>query len=382
MKVSPAFEPATPQSVADALWMLRAVAAGREGELQAVRPNPRVGCVLVHDGELVGVGFHAQCGGPHAEVNALAQAGDRAHGATAYVTLEPCNHHGRTPPCTAALLKAGVSRVVIGVRDPHGVAAGGAEALSQAGVAVAMGVAAQECADLAEVFLTCERLRRPFVQWKVAVTLDGRVAATDGTTRWISGPASRLRVQRLRAQADAVLVGGETALTDNPRLNLRDLPPCERAHPPLRVVLDRRMRLPLDHHLANIEDQATLVITDSAESLASPRALALASQGVQLLAVPPADAWLRAVLAELWGRGVRHVLCEAGPRLGTALLAADLVDRLDLVMAPKLLGSGSNWLESLGIDTIAKAQPWRLDTPEVVGGDVWLSARRAEEMEG
>lgn len=362
--------------------MLRAVAAGREGALRAVRPNPRVGCVLVRDGELVGVGFHAQWGGPHAEVNALEQAGPRARGATAYVTLEPCNHHGRTPPCTAALLTAGVSRVVVGVRDPHGLASGGAEALSEAGVAVAIGVAAQECADLAEVFLTCERLGRPFVQWKVAATLDGRVAAGDGTTRWISSSGSRLRVQRLRAQVDAVLVGGQTAVTDNPRLNLRDLSPGERGQPPLRVVLDRRLRLPLDHHLANTGDQGTLVVTDSTEALASFKAAELAAQGVQLAALPPADGWLRDVLTELWGRGVRHVLCEAGPRLGTALLAAGLVDRLDLVMAPKLLGQGQNWLEPLGINTITQAQTWRLDTPEVVDGDVWLCARRAPSVEG
>ena len=363
--------PVDPQQ--DAVWMRAAVAQGLLGELRRVRPNPRVGCVLVADGQVVGRGYHAQVGGPHAEVGALAEAGERARGATAYVTLEPCNHHGRTPPCAAALVRAGVARVVVGVADPHVDAAGGAVTLRAAGIPVEVGVEALACADVAEVFLTNVRADRAFVHWKVATTLDGHVAAADGTTRWISGPESRQKVQWMRASAGAVLVGGGTALADNPRLDLRDLPPGQPL--PLRVVVDRRIQLPLSHHLAETTAQPTWLVTDDPARAGASHALALAARGVRVLVVPTQPNWLSAVLQTLRANGVCEVLCEAGPTLGSALWQAGLVDRLTRVVAPSVLGTGRAWLELPGVATLADAAPWRFDTPELVGTDVWLTAR-------
>ncbi len=360
-------------AVADLAWMQRAIALGAQGT-RNVRPNPLVGCVLVHGETIVGAGFHARVGGPHAEAEALAQAGGQARGATAYVTLEPCNHHGRTPPCAQALIAAGVARVVVAVRDPHAAAAGGLEVLQAAGIAVTLGVAAQEAGDLAEVFLTNQRAERAFVQQKTAATADGRVAAEDGTSRWITAPPARLLVHRMRAQADAVLVGIGTVLADDPRLDCRD---CDPPPPnlPLRVVLDRRLQLPPQSQLAQTALQPTLVVTDSAAHAESAAARRLEAQGVAVLCVPPGGAWLRDVLRALLQRGVYHVLSEAGPTLTTALWQEGLVDRLDLLLAPKLLGSGAPWLQSLAVGTMQAARPLRWSGLQQVGDDVWLTAR-------
>ncbi len=353
--------------------MQRAIQLGAEGS-RAVRPNPRVGCVLVRDGIVVGEGFHAVVGGPHAEAVALEVAGDRARGATAYVTLEPCNHFGRTPPCAQALIAAGVARVVIAVRDPHPEASGGIETLRAAGVAVTTDVLTVEAGDLAEVFLTGVRHRRAFVQLKTAITADGRVAADDGTTRWISGPQARLQVHIWRAEADAVLIGAGTALADNPRLDCRDLPQPA-THLPVRVVLDRRVRLPLESHLAETTAQRTLVITDDFAHATSSHAEALRQRGVEIVRVPPSEAWLADVLRLLLQRGLHHVLCEGGPTLATALWRAALVDRMDLILAPKLLGSGTPWLQPLGLTTLDAARPLRWTGVAQLGDDVWLTAR-------
>ncbi len=357
----------------DRAWMQRAIALGAEAT-RAVRPNPLVGCVLVHGDVVVGEGFHAVVGGPHAEAVALAQAGDRARGATAYVTLEPCNHWGRTPPCAQALIAAGVARVVIGVRDPHATASGGTETLRAAGIAVTTDVLAEAAGDLAAVFLTGIGQQRPFLQYKLAATADGRVAADDGTTRWISSPDARRLVHGMRAEADAVLIGSGTALADNPRLDCRDLPAPPR-HLPLRVVLDRRLQLPTASHLAQTAAQATLVVTDDPRRETSTHADQLRALGVDILCVPAAPTWLRDVLRVLYQRGVHHVLCEGGPTLGTALWAARLVDRLDLLLAPKLLGSGTAWLQPLGIATLDDARALRWTAVQQVGQDVWLTAR-------
>ncbi len=360
-------------AAADRAWMLRAIALGAQAT-RAVRPNPPVGCVLVQGETVVGEGFHAVVGGPHAESVALAQAGDRARGATAYVTLEPCNHWGRTPPCAQALLQAGVARVVVGVRDPHQLAAGGVDALQAAGVAVTLDVEQQAAADLAEVFLTGVRQQRAFVQHKVAVTADGRVAAADGTTRWITGPEARQLVHAMRAQADAVLIGSGTALADDPRLDCRDLPQPP-SQLPLRVVLDRRVQLPAHSHLAQTDAQATLLVTDDRERATGRDADLLRAQGVEVLRVAPSATWLADVLRALLQRGVHHVVAEPGPTLATALWRAQLVDRLDLLVAPKLLGSGAPWLQGLDLATLEAARPLRWSSVQQVGADVWLTAR-------
>ena len=358
----------------DRAWMLAAVRLGARGD-RAVRPNPRVGCLIVQGERIVGQGWHAQVGGPHAEAIAIAAAGEAARGATAYVTLAPCNHWGRTPPCAAALVAAGIRRVVVGVGDPNPTAAGGCEALRAAGVAVDVGVAAEDCRDLAEVFLCGIDHGRSFFQVKVAMTLDGRVAAADGTSRWITGPGARRAVHAMRAEADAVLVGSGTALADNPRLDLRALTRQKNTLKPLRIVLDRRLRLPVTGQLAQTAAQATLVVTDDPRRESTAEAEALRERGVSLLVVPPAPAWLTAVAAALAQRGIHHVLCEPGPTLHAALWRERLVDRLDLFVAPRLLGDGLQTLPSLGIHTLADAIALRWSAPRRVDGDLWLTAR-------
>lgn len=360
-------------------WMRRAIEVGAHGT-RLVRPNPRVGCVLVKAGVEVGAGFHRFVGGPHAEVEALAAAGERARGATAYVTLEPCNHFGRTPPCSQALVAAGVLRVVIGARDPHPQAQGGARALRLAGLEVEEGVESPACEQLAEVFLTNLLAQRAFVQVKLATTLDGKIAAPDGTSQWITGTAARLLVHRWRAETDAVLIGAGTALADNPKLDLRLLPARALAQRgpsrPTRVVLDRRGQLHSALHLCDTAAQPTLVYT-SAEGMVRLRPLE--QLGVQLaeLAQGTADEQLHSALTDLYRRGFCHVLCEGGATLATALLRASLVDRLDLLQAPKLLGAGTAVLGDLGVRSIDGALAWRLDEVHRVGEDLHIAARPA-----
>src|ERR687890_1684733 len=297
---------------------MRAALAASAAVLGTTSPNPPVGAVVLDaTGELVGTGATAPPGGPHAEVRALAQARERARGGTAVVTLEPCAHTGRTGPCTEALVAAGVARVVVAVPEPTQLAGGGTARLRAAGIEVEDGVE-QEAAEegaLAD-WLIAVRERRPFVVWKVAGTLDGRVAAADGSSRWVTGPEARAAVHRLRAPCDAVLVGSGTALADDPQLTVRDadLPPTHpaAARQPLRVVLDRRGRLPA----------TARVLDDAAPTLVSA-------------AAGPAE-----LLEELFARDVRRVLLEGGPPLAAAFLREGLVDEAVIHLAPKLLGAG------------------------------------------
>lgn len=366
-------------TITDESAMRAAIAAGELGT-HAVRPNPRVGCVLVKDCEIIGQGFHARAGGPHAEAVALAQAGQNARGSTAFVTLEPCNHFGRTPPCARALIDAGIERVVIGALDPNALAHGGADALRDAGIAVHIGVCATECRDLAETFFVTIATNRPFVQLKIAMTLDGRVAASDGSSQWITGVAARAAVQTLRGQTDAILVGSGTAIADNPRLNVRDTA-METRTQPLRIVADRRLRLPLQSHLAQTALQQTWLLTDLRGHVATDSAIALQNKGIELIDVrADAENWLQEALVQLRQRGVQHVLCEGGAQLASALLAARLVDRLDCFVAPKLLGAGRNALENLSILHLDQAQAWRFAAPQAIGDDIWLTARPVAQI--
>ncbi len=367
----------------DATWMRRAVALGARGT-RDVRPNPRVGCVIVQDGQEIASGWHAKVGGPHAEVVALAQLAGRADGATAYVTLEPCAHFGRTPPCAQALVDAGISRVVVGALDPNPQAAGGVAALRAVGVDVVTGVEEDACRALAEVFLTRIELGRPLVHAKLAMTLDGRIAAKDGTSRWISGPAARRCVHEWRAEAEAVLTGSGTAQVDDPTLDVRDVDDPTAARQPLRVVLDRRLRLDPECRLADTARQRTLVFVEDPSLLATDCARALLDRGVELACVSAAadatagsgaGSWLTEVLRNLAARGVHHVLAETGPTLTSALLRQDLVDRLDLFIAPKLLGAGVPVVGDLGITSLNQALLWRLDGSERLGDDVHLTLR-------
>jgi diaminohydroxyphosphoribosylaminopyrimidine deaminase/5-amino-6-(5-phosphoribosylamino)uracil reductase len=345
---------ATPAEIAAMRRAVRLAARGRTTTL----PNPVVGCVVLSPaGVPVGEGWHERPGGPHAEVVALAMAGELARGATAVVTLEPCAHTGRTGPCVQALLDAGIARVVVAVPDPSAEAGGGIDRLRAAGVDVEVGVGAAEAAAVNEPWLTAVRLGRPFVTWKVASTLDGRVAAADGTSRWITGEAARDDVHRLRAEVDTMLVGVGTVLADDPWLTVR-LPDGELAdRQPLRVVADTSGRTPEG---ARVRDGA------------APTWVATAAE---LGCGPDGRLDLEALLRKLFERGQRHVLLEGGPHLAAAFLRAGLVDRVVAYVAPAVLGAGPAAVEDTGVATIAEALRFRLDDVTRVGHDVRLTLR-------
>lgn len=310
-------------------------------------PNPRVGCVLLApDGSVIAEGVHRGADTAHAEVDALAQAGGSARGATAIVTLEPCNHTGRTGPCSEALISAGVARVVFAQADPHALAAGGAARLREAGVDVEGGVLADESAQANVAWTHAVTHGRPFVTWKVAATLDGRVAAADGTSRWISGEESRAQVHRLRERCDAIAVGTGTVLTDDPQLTVRDGTGRTTAIQPLRVVVGMSDLPP-----------TVRVLDDAAPT-------------VHLRTHDPAE-----VLSELARREVRHLLLEGGPRLAAAFLAEGAVDEVVWYAAPVLLGAGAQALADLGIGTLGEALRLRDVRVEQVGEDARISGR-------
>lgn len=337
--------------------MRRAIELAARG-LGTASPNPVVGCVLLDaDGEIVGEGFHAYAGGPHAEIVALAQAGQRARGGTAVVTLEPCDHTGRTGPCTQALIRAGVARVVVGVTDPDPVAQGGVETLRAAGIEVETGVRAAEAEAGNIAWLTAVRRKRPYLIWKYAATLDGRAAALDGTSMWITSEAARMDVHALRGTVDAVMVGVGTVLADDPRLTVRNLRDGTLAiRQPLRVVVDSKGRTPAD---ARVRDAA------------APTWVATAAE-VGADANGRVD--LTALLAELYRRGVRAALLEGGPTLAGAFLGAGLVDRFVGYVAPKLLGAGPAALADAGPTTIGEAIDLELIDVTRVGPDLRITA--------
>ncbi|MFB8117820.1 bifunctional diaminohydroxyphosphoribosylaminopyrimidine deaminase/5-amino-6-(5-phosphoribosylamino)uracil reductase RibD [Streptomyces sp. NPDC056465] len=348
--------------------MRRAIALAARG-LGATSPNPVVGCVILDAaGEQAGEGFHQRAGGPHAEIHALREAGGRARGGTALVTLEPCNHTGRTGPCAQALIEAGVSRVLYAVADPNPQATGGADTLRAAGVQVEQGLLADEAEAGNTAWLTSVRLGRPYVLWKYAATLDGRIAAADATSRWITSPEARADVHRLRAEADAVVVGSGTARADDPQLGARGI---GGATQPLRVVVDTG---------ATAVRPGSRVLDATAPTL-------VAVAGDADTGHLPAEAVLRlpraatgpgldvqALLAALHERGIRSVLLEGGPVLAGSFVAAGAVDTVVGYLAPVLLGAGPAALADAGISTISQAL--RLDVTETVriGPDLRITA--------
>lgn len=307
-----------------------------EGGWGRVHPNPLVGAVVVRGGMVVGEGFHAEYGGPHAEVVALEGAGPAARGATLYVTLEPCAHHGKTPPCTEAILEAGLARVVFGANDPTA-AAGGADRLRRAGVAVEGPAAEAAVRRQNAAFFHAAAGGLPWLALKYALSLDARLAARAGEATPISGASAREEVHRLRAGFDAILVGSGTVRVDDPLLTVRG--PVAPRRPPIRVVVDRRASLPPGARLLASAEQAPVWVFVSKEAYAA-RHGALESAGARVLAAPEAAGGLdlESVLTTLRREGVASVLCEGGGRLGAALLAADRVERLYLFLAPLLLG--------------------------------------------
>jgi diaminohydroxyphosphoribosylaminopyrimidine deaminase / 5-amino-6-(5-phosphoribosylamino)uracil reductase len=312
-------------------------------------PNPRVGCVLLdEDGGVVADGYHRGEGHPHAEVEALRAAGDSARGCTAVVTLEPCNHIGRTGPCSTALRDAGIVRVVYAQPDANPVARGGAEALRTAGLDVEGGVLADDARDVNPEWTFAVDNGRPFVTWKFAATLDGRSAATDGASQWITSPEARADVHRLRAESDAILVGTGTVLADDPRLTVRDGngTPLDRRFQPLRVVMGMR---PIAANAA--------VADDTAESL-------------RLRTRDPGRA-----LTVLFGHGRQRVWLEGGPTLAAAFVRAGLVDRTVAYLAPALLGAGPAAVGDLGVATVADAVQLELTDVTQVGPDLRITAQ-------
>ncbi len=316
-------------------------------------PNPRVGCVLLDDAGLtVAEGYHRGAGTPHAEADALARAGEAARGATAVVTLEPCNHTGRTGPCAEKLIAAGVRRVVFAQPDPNPVAAGGAEALRAAGVEIATGLLEDRARELNAVWTFAVDHQRPYVTWKFATTLDGRSAAADGTSRWVSGAAARLDTHRLRALCDVMLVGTNTVAVDDPRLTVRDEHDQPLPHQPLRVVMGERDL-----------DPGRRIFDGEAESL-------------HLRTRDP-----HAALKELFARDRQHVFLEGGPTLAAAFLRAGLVDEVVTYVAPMLLGAGRNAVGDLGITTISDALHLRVEDVTVLDDNVRLLMRPHTEPE-
>lgn len=309
-------------------------------------PNPRVGCVLLTaDGTTLAEGYHRGAGTPHAEVDALSRAGDRARGATAVVTLEPCAHTGRTGPCASALVEAGVRRVVYAQPDTNPVAAGGAHLLRSAGVDVEGGVLLEQAEGVNVEWTFATGNGRPFVTWKMAATLDGRVAAVDGSSRWITSPQARADVHDWRARVDAVLVGTGTVLADDPQLTVRQQGAGRPGPHPLRVVMGRRPIPPTAHVLDS--EAPTLVLSTH----------------------DPHEA-----LAELWRRDVQHVYLEGGPTLAGVFVGAGLVDRVVAYYAPRLLGGGLSALGDAGVSTLRDAPRYTIADIVRLGPDVRVTA--------
>ncbi len=362
-------------SADDLRHMARALELARLG-LYTTHPNPRVGCVIVRNGQVVGEGWHQRAGEAHAEILALNAAGNKARGATAYVTLEPCCHHGRTPPCSAALIAAGVTRVVTAMQDPNPqVSGGGMAALRAAGIKTDCGVLESEAQALNRGFIRRMTRGRPWVRIKLGMSLDGRIAAANGDSRWITGEAAREDVHRLRAETGAVLTGIGTVLADDPSLTVR-LP--GEWPPPVRIVLDSQLRMPELARMLSLPGR-TLVLTAEAEDSISWKALKRA--GAELWRVIPQDTGrlpLDEVLAVLARQQINEVLVEAGPTLVGALLQAGLADELILYMAPCLLGDSARGLMHVpGLNTLAQRLPLHIEDVRAMGHDWRIIARPA-----
>lgn len=336
-------------------------------------PNPMVGAVVVAAGETIGEGWHEGPGTRHAEVVALDLAGERARGATLYTSLEPCVHTGRTPPCTDAILRAGVARVVVSANDPNPVVDGrGLRTLREAGVEVVDGIRAEEAERLNEAFAKHVRTGMPFVTWKAAVSLDGRVAARDGSSRWITGEDARADAHRLRGSADAIVVGAGTALADDPALTVRD--PGYRGRPPIRVLVDARGRV----ETGALFDDAAPTIVATTELATRGRREAWRAEGAEILVFEPEAGRvpLGALFTDLGKRDVQGVLLEGGPTLAWSAVERGLVDKLVVYLAPKLVGGAdaAGAIGGAGFAPISEAQPVRIRSVERIGEDVRVEA--------
>lgn len=357
-------------SAADHEHMARALRLAEFG-LYSTAPNPRVGCVIVKDGLVIGEGWHQRAGEPHAEVHALLAARSYARGATAYVTLEPCSHHGRTPPCCEALLDAGIARVVAAVQDPNPQVAGeGLARLRAAGVDVACGLMAAEAQELNIGFVVRMTRGRPWLRMKLATSLDGKTALENGASQWITGAAARQDGHRWRARACAILTGIGTVRDDDPQLNVRGV---ETTRQPLKVVVDSRLELPLDAKV--LLDGGVLV---AAAVVNAAKVAALRERGAEVVFLPGSGnkVDLSALMNELGRRGVNEVHAEAGFKLNGSLLGAGLVDELLLYLAPCLLGDAARGMFNLpALESLARKRALAIRDVRLVGGDLRLLAR-------
>ena len=343
-------------------------------------PNPRVGCVIAHGRQIVGQGFHVKAGEPHAEVHALRQAGEMAQGATAFVTLEPCSHYGRTPPCAEALLRSGVTRVVAAMRDPNPLVAGkGLALLESAGIKTECGLLENKARELNRGFLSRIERRRPFVRLKCAVSLDGKTALSDGSSFWITGEEARADVQVLRAESCAVLTGIGTVLADNPQLNVRDFPTLRQ---PARIVLDSRLRLPPYSHLVTDGQSPTYIATlERDEDKLRPY-----REHAHIRILMPSETAdgkidLHHLMRLLADEGFGEIMVEAGSELTSAFLAEDLADEIVLYRSPKILGSGKD-LFSLPENRAALSAPplWTPVSTEILGHDIKTVFRKNDNV--
>jgi diaminohydroxyphosphoribosylaminopyrimidine deaminase / 5-amino-6-(5-phosphoribosylamino)uracil reductase len=353
----------------DRLAMTRALELAERG-LTTTQPNPRVGCVIARDGKIVAEGWHERAGQAHAEVMALAAAGAAAAGASAYVTLEPCSHIGRTPPCADALIAARLARVVFAIEDPNPrVAGAGAARLRAAGIAVESGLLAEEARELNLGFFSRMRRQRPWVRIKLAMSLDGRTALADGTSQWITGESARADVQLWRARSSAILTGVGTVLADDPRLTVRE---GIDAVAPLRVILDSHLRTPISARIFAGSGQVLLFTTSEDAS----RRRALEEKGALIERLGGHQPPLASVLARLADLAVNELLVEAGPTLAGALVQAGLADELLLYIAPVLLGPQARPLLDLpALTALSQGRRFAILATEAVGADVRLRLR-------
>ena len=363
-----AFEPA-----GDEEWMSRALDEAAKGDPS---PNPHVGAVLVKDGALLSVGHHERAGAEHAEVMAIARAGESTRGATLYCTLEPCNHHGRTPPCTEAILKAGIARVVISAADPLPHVPGAIARLEAAGVEVRLGVHEEEGSRLIADFARHIRTGLPYVISKAAVTLDGRTAARTGDSKWITGEAARREAHRMRAQADAVLVGVGTVVADDPSLTVRHVD----GRDPYRIVLDTSLRTPADAQLVLHESRRPTWIFHGPDA-STDRRSKLAREGVELIEAPTVEGRLSLpdIMRELGARGIVRVLAEGGATVHGALLEAELVSAMAVFVAPVILGDPEAipLARAGGIERVAEGRRLVAPRVRVLGEDVLVEGELA-----
>ncbi|SEL57757.1 bifunctional diaminohydroxyphosphoribosylaminopyrimidine deaminase/5-amino-6-(5-phosphoribosylamino)uracil reductase RibD [Nitrosovibrio tenuis] len=365
-------------SSADYAYMAQALRLAEKG-LYSASPNPRVGCVIVRNDQVVGSGWHERAGQPHAEINALKAAGPAAQGATVYVTLEPCSHHGRTPPCAKALIEAGVAKVMIAMQDPNPLVAGkGSASLRDAGIEVETGLMEAEAAALNIGFVSRMTRNRPWTRMKIAASLDGKTALNNGTSQWITGEAARRDGHRLRARSCAILTGIGTVLADNPELSVRHV---DTPRQPLRVVVDSRLDVPVDARL--LRGAGELIFTANASE---GKIVALRDVGARAIVLPDSNldsgnhVDLAGMMRTLADFEINEVLVEAGRTLNGALIAAGLVDELVIYLAPYLIGDNAQGMLKLPeLSKLAEKRALKIQDIRSVGSDIRLTARFCDD---